>query len=228
MFITIGEEEDIEMAKKRYFAIVSHCLLNPSTRVHLLGRRYEIAEQTSSYFLRKHISIIQLPCPEFTAMGYWRNPQGRQQYDNVFFRKHCRRSLESYVDMICELRNNDNTPLCYIGIQGSPNCSIYWGKHKTNKYKTESMMEDHNAKDGPTSYGVMTEVLDEMLREQGIQIPYFEAPVKESMDSERTRKFFADLDDLLYIPRSYRYKVEEKERQSDTEDVVQEACESNL
>ena len=28
--------------------------------------------------------MIQLPCPEFTAMGYWRNPQGRQQYNNIF------------------------------------------------------------------------------------------------------------------------------------------------
>lgn len=201
------------MAKKRYFVIVSHCLLNPSTRVHLLGRRYEIAEQISSYFLRKHISIIQLPCPEFTAMGYWRNPQGRQQYDNVFFRKHCRNSLESYVDMICELRNNDNTPLCYIGIQGSPNCSIYWGKHKTNKYKTESMMEESKAQNGPTIYGVMTEVLDQMLKEQGIDIPYFEAPVKESMQSESVHRFFSDLDDLLHIPISYRYKRKDKQHQ---------------
>lgn len=192
------------MSKKRYFMIVSHCLLNPSTRVHLLGRRYQVAEAITSYFLSKHISIIQLPCPEFTAMGYWRNPQGRQQYDNVFFRKHCRRSLESYVDMICELTNNDNTLLCFIGIQGSPNCSIYWGKHKVNKYKTESMMPDEKAEGGETVYGVMTEVLDQMLKEQGIHIPYLEAPVKENMASERTQKFFNDLDDLLKIPEAYR------------------------
>ena len=194
------------MAKKRYFAIVSHCLLNPSTRVHLLGRRYEIASEIMAYFLDKHISIIQLPCPEFTAMGYWRNPQGRQQYDNVFFRKHCKKSLESYVDMVCELRNNGNTPLCYIGIQGSPNCSIHWGKHKTNKYKTESMIEDEHAEIGTSTYGVMTEVLDQMLREQGIEIPYFEAPVKESMKSEKVNQFFMGLDDLLNIPDSYRYQ----------------------
>ena len=128
------------MAKKpRYFIIVSHCLLNPSTRVHLLGRRYIVAEKICDFFLSKHISIIQLPCPEFTAMGYWRNPQGRQQYNNVFFRKHCKQELQNYVDMIVELKNNDNTPLCFIGIQGSPTCSIYWGKHKLNKYKTDKI-----------------------------------------------------------------------------------------
>ena len=87
------------MSKKhRYFIIVSHCLLNPATRVHLLGRRYIFAEKVCDFFLHKHISIIQLPCPEFTAMGYWRNPQGRQQYNNVFFRKHCRAELENYIN----------------------------------------------------------------------------------------------------------------------------------
>lgn len=188
------------MAKKRYFVIVSHCLLNPSTRVHLLGRRYQIAERIACFLLGKHISIIQLPCPEFMTMGYWRNPQGRQQYDNVFFRKHCREALEPYVDMICELRNNENTPLCYIGIQGSPNCSIFWGKHKKNRYKTESFVEDVNVTEEeatPTVYGVMTVVLDEMLREQNIEIPYLEAPVKEDMQSEKVLQFFQQLNDLL-------------------------------
>ena len=54
--------------------------------------------------------MIQLPCPEFTAMGYWRNPQGRQQYNNIFFRKHCRKELTTYVDMVSELKNNNNIP----------------------------------------------------------------------------------------------------------------------
>ena len=194
------------MSKKpRYFVIISHCLLNPGTRVHLLGKSFGLCKKIVDYFLDKNISIIQLPCPEFTAMGYLRNPQGRQQYDNIFFRKHCRKELESYVDMICELKNNDNTPLCYIGVQSSPTCSIYWGKHKTNKYKTESMNPDPNAKEGEGVYGVMTSVLDEMLKEKGINIPYLEAPVKESIDSEKSIRFFNQLYDLFNVPKEYRH-----------------------
>ena len=195
------------MPKKRYFVLVSHCLLNPSTRVHILGRRFNVARIISDYFLSKNIAIIQLPCPEFTAMGYMRNPQGRQQYDNVFFKKHCKNELSNYVDMACELRNNNNTPLCYIGIQGSPICSVNWRKHKTNKYKTESMIEDKKSTDYSSVYGVMTLVLDEMLKENNINIPYFEAPVKESVDSELTKKFLNDLDDLLHIPDYCRYSI---------------------
>ena len=194
------------MPKKRYFVIVSHCLLNPSTRVHILGRRFTVARVVCDYFLSKNIAIIQLPCPEFTSMGYWRNPQGRQQYDNIFFKKHCNKELTTYVDMICELRNNNNTPLCFIGIQGSPNCSINWGKHKVNKYKTESIIEDEKNKIEVGLYGVMTMVLDEMLKANNIDIPYFEAPVKESIDSDLTKKFFNNLDELLNIPQKCRYK----------------------
>lgn len=190
--------------KPRYFIIVSHCLLNPATRVHLLGKRFKLIRKIVDFFLSKNVSIIQLPCPEFTAMGYMRNPQGRMQYDNVFFRKHCRKELETYVDMICELINNMNTPLCYIGVQSSPNCSIYWGKHKLNKYKTESMMPDINDDGTETRPGVMTEVLDEMLKEKGIEIPYLEAPVKENVNSEKSVNFFNDLYKLLNIPEEYR------------------------
>lgn len=76
--------------KKRYFFITSHCLLNPSVRVHILGKRFQLCNIIVDHFLKSNISVIQLPCPEFTAMGYMRNPQGRQQYDNVF--------LESIVE----------------------------------------------------------------------------------------------------------------------------------
>lgn len=190
--------------KPRYFVVISHCLLNPAARVHLLGRRFTLAKKVCDYLLSRNIAIIQLPCPEFTAMGYWRNPQGRQQYDNVFFKKHCREQLDTYVDMICELRNNDNIPLCYIGIQGSPSCSINWGKHKVNKYKTESMVPEDKSPEEPGIYGVMTAVLDELLKEKGIDLPYLEAPVKENLQSSMAKAFFNQLDDLLDVPEAYR------------------------
>ena len=50
----------------------------------------------------------------------------------------------------------------------------------------------------------MTEILDEMLKENGIEIPYLEAPVKENVNSERSIKFFNELYELLNIPEKYR------------------------
>lgn len=203
------------MSKKpRYFIIVAHCLLNPSTRVHVLGRRYDMAQFICNYFLERKISIIQLPCPEFTAMGYMRNPQGRQQYDNIFFRKHCEKELENYIDMISELKENDNTPLCFIGIEGSPTCSIYWGPHKVNKYKTESIMEDDKARCDTenTVLGVMTKVLDEMLKEKGISIPFLEAPVKAEISSEKAQNFISSIDKLFPSRKSLKTNMDEVDK----------------
>ena len=73
-----------------------------------------------------------------------------------------------------------------------------------NKYKTESMMEDLDSNSTETIYGVMTEVLDEMLKEHNIHMPYLEVPVKESIRSERSLKFFNSLYELLDIPETYR------------------------
>ncbi len=192
------------MAKKRYFVLVPHCLLNPGTRVHVLGHGFNLTQNITNYLLSKQIAIIRLPCPEFTAMGYWRNPQGRQQYDNIFFKKHCIKELTPYVDMICELTQNNHTPLCYLGIANSPTCSIFWGKHKLNRHQTESMMIDEDTTDTKTSYGVMTEVLSSLLKEHEITLPFLEVPIKENIHSEPVKHFFHSLDDLLQIPEEYR------------------------
>ena len=192
------------MAKKRYFVLIPHCLLNPATRVHVLGHGFNLTQNITNYLLSKNIAIIQLPCPEFTAMGYWRNPQGRQQYDNIFFRKHCIETLTPYIDMVCELKNNNHTPLCFFGIANSPTCSLFWSKHKLNRHKTESMIIDETDQTGDSTYGVMTEVLDTLLKANGIVIPYIEIPIKENIHSEPVKKFFNALDDILHIPEEYR------------------------
>ena len=46
------------MPKKRYFVLVSHCLLNPATRVHILGRRFHVAKLVCEYFLSKNIAKL--------------------------------------------------------------------------------------------------------------------------------------------------------------------------
>ena len=67
------------------------------------------------------------------------------------------------------------------------------------------MNPDPDAKEGEGVYGVMTSVLDEMLKEKGINIPYLEAPVKESIDSEKSIRFFNQLYDLFNVPKEYRH-----------------------
>ena len=195
------------MAKKRYFVLLPHCLLNPATRVHVLGHGFNLTQNITNYLLSKQIALIQLPCPEFTAMGYWRNPQGRQQYHNVFFRKHCRRELTPYVDMVVELIQNNHTPLCFLGIANSPTCAIFWRKHKLNRHQTESIIIEDSEGLGDSTFGVMTEVLHEMLLEQEIHLPFLEIPLRENIHSDAVKSFFSSLDDLLGVAPEYRKDV---------------------
>ncbi|MGL4336200.1 MAG: hypothetical protein ACRCST_04840 [Turicibacter sp.] len=194
------------MPKKRYFVLVPHCLLNPATRVHVLGHGFNLTQQIMDYMLSKNIGIIQLPCPEFTSMGYWRNPQGRQQYDNIFFNKHCKKELEPFIDMIIEMTQNNHTLLCYLGIAGSPTCSVFWGKHKLNRHHTESIHPCEGGLDSLTNsqYGVMTQILNDMLSSHEISIPLLEVPIKENIHTDKVKDFFASLDGLLGISEEFR------------------------
>lgn len=76
------------------------------------------------------------------AMGFWRDPQGQQQYHTVFFRKHREKLLEPFEDMIVELVNNHPIPLCYVGVANSPTCSVYWQKRKQNRHELNLFMRN--------------------------------------------------------------------------------------
>jgi hypothetical protein len=67
-----------------------------------------------------------------------RNPQGRQQYDNIFFRNHCKELLQVPMLMVREFLKNRLRLCCFIGLENSPTCGIHWGRHKVNRYGTES------------------------------------------------------------------------------------------
>ncbi|MEA4820781.1 MAG: hypothetical protein VB122_00880 [Erysipelotrichales bacterium] len=110
---------------------VSHCILNTASKVFLYNQKEIDAEE----FLRKkfltlsisnNIQIIQLPCPEFTLYGPKRWGHVSNQFDNVFFRKHCRKILQPFIEQLIEYLNHPETfnVLGIIGIDGSPSCGV--------------------------------------------------------------------------------------------------------
>jgi len=85
------------MSKKdRKVVLIAQCLVNPYCRVHLLGQNFPLSHELMDYLMSKRVGVIQYPCPETTAMGLMRNPQGRQQYDSIFFREHCKELNHRY------------------------------------------------------------------------------------------------------------------------------------
>lgn len=187
------------MSKDRKVILVAQCLINPYCRVHLLGQNFPFTEEFVNYLLKERIGIVQYPCPETTAMGLMRNPQGRQQYDNTFFREHCKKLLKIPMLMVKEFIKNNYKLLCFVGLENSPTCGIHWGKHKVNRYNTESPnpAEDVSPSD-PVLMGIMAEILaDELLKEK-IECPFLEFPAKAGPEDKEREKFWSDLKTLIH------------------------------
>ena len=183
------------MSKKdKRIILIAQCLVNPYCRVHILGQNFPLSQELMNYLMERHVGIIQYLCPETSAMGLMRNPQGRQQYDNIFFRNHCKELLKTPMLMVKEFIKNNYRLTCFLGLENSPTCGIHWGKHKVNRYQTESPNTvDKPDPSDPALAGIMAEILSEELAKENIKVPFLEFPALSPSDSENRKKFWEDL-----------------------------------
>ena len=183
------------MSKKdKRIILIAQCLVNPYCRVHILGQNFPLSQEIMNYLMEKHVGIIQYLCPETSAMGLMRNPQGRQQYDNIFFRSHCKELLKTPMLMVKEFIKNNYRLTCFLGLENSPTCGIRWGKHKVNRYQTESPNKvDKPDPSDPALAGIMAEILSEELVKENIKVPFLEFPALSPTDSENRKRFWEDL-----------------------------------
>ncbi len=190
------------MSKKdKRIILIAQCLINPYCRVHILGQNFPLSHELTNYLMSHKVGIIQYSCPETTAMGLMRNPQGRQQYDNEFFRAHCKKLLKVPMLMVNEFVKNGYRLTCFIGLENSPTCGIHWGKHKVNRYNTESPNPiDKSEPSDPKLMGIMAEILSEELHEAGISAPFLEFPTQSPPDSEVRKNFWQELEAAIEQP----------------------------
>ncbi len=195
------------MSKKdKKIILVAQCLINPYCRVHVLGQNFPLSHELMDYLMKLRVGIIQYPCPETTAMGLQRNPQGRQQYDNIFFRSHCKDLLETPFLMVEEFLKNGYRLAGYIGLRNSPTCGINWGKHKVNRYNTESPMPvDTPDPDEPVLMGIMAEILSEKFHALNMDVPFLELPIQQPAGSAERARFWLDLKQQVE-PHNPEYK----------------------
>lgn len=186
---------EVWMSKKdKKIILIAQCLVNPYCRVHILGQNFPFSKELMVYLLDRKVGIIQYACPETTAMGLMRNPQGRQQYDNVFFRSHCKELLKVPLLMVKEFIENGYRLACFIGLENSPSCGIHWGKHKVNRYQTESPNPVEIPEPGePVLKGIMAEMIDEEFRDSNLNVPFLEIPALAAEGSDARKRFWEEL-----------------------------------
>ena len=169
--------------KPQNILFVSHCLFNVASKV----ARRDIAKRTFENdariaFLHKAldagVQLIQLPCPEFTIYGPDRWGHSRDQFDNSFFRAHCRQILAPFVQQMAAYLHPSQRDkfrvLGVVGIEGSPSCGVNytcagaWGGEFSGNEDLPATLASIHRVDGP---GVMIEELVDMLKSSGMTLP---------------------------------------------------------
>jgi len=157
---------------------VSHCILNTASKVVLYNQEEIDAEEAlRKKFMHKaideSIQLIQLPCPEFTLYGANRWGHVSNQFNNVFFRNHCRKILTPIIDQLKEyLAHQERFEILgIVGIDGSPSCGVdytcegnWYGSFEGRQNLSEALDSCKLSRGS----GVLMAVLKEMLEEEGL------------------------------------------------------------
>ena len=157
--------------------VVSHCILNRSTRwwqrEKPIAKNRGMTIRILSIVARLRMGIIQLPCPEFTFCGNPRPPRTKDEYLELpGFREHCRKLAEEAAEELMNLIKNAKEPrikiLAVIGVERSPTCGVKCtpvGKGSFKRYVEEE--------------GIFIRMLNESLKKREIYVPFMGVDLDE-------------------------------------------------
>ncbi len=165
---------------KKKIVFVSHCILNTASKVMKCNEEIDTPEESiRKQFLMKsienNIHFIQLPCPEFTLYGSSRWGHTKDQFDNPFFRDHCKSILTPIIQQMREYYKEKDKfeVLGIVGINGSPSCGVTftcsgkWGGEFSGNKNIIAMLQTIRRNQDK---GIMFEILEEMLIKEKIEI----------------------------------------------------------
>lgn len=155
--------------------LLAHCLLNINAKVYGIATEPAGCMKIISGLLENGYGIIQLPCVEQSCFGIKRWGQVKEQINFPGFRAKSHELLKPIVGQVLDFHQNGYEISAVIGLDGSPSCGINytctgnWGGEIGDGYDIQSKID---SLDKLSEYGVMMEVLKEMLDEIGIVTKY--------------------------------------------------------
>ncbi len=102
-------------SEKHTLMVVSHCLLNPSSR--LVGIKYPPRINIGN------TNVMQLPCPELIFFGANRREITKDQLQHASYRRFCHDLFIPFADMIEELYGK-GMEIKIVGVKKSPSCAV--------------------------------------------------------------------------------------------------------
>jgi predicted secreted protein len=140
--------------KKSTLMVLSHCLLNPSSRLEGI--------KCPSGINVKNTNVIQLPCPELIFFGRNRREITKDQLDNSYYRRFCHDLFVPFADMIEELYAK-GMDITIIGVRKSPSCAVEYTTTGGPAGKVSDFTHLH-----VKGKGVFVEEIEKELLERGV------------------------------------------------------------
>ncbi|MEM1997828.1 MAG: 2-thiouracil desulfurase family protein [Candidatus Bathyarchaeia archaeon] len=170
--------------------VLSHCLLNKSTRWWQDGKPIErnigLAAELVEFSLRHNVGVFQMPCPEFTFCGNPRPSRTKDEYEALpGFKEHCDSLARNVVEQLKALVYMSLKPriqiLAIIGVKRSPSCAV---SNVIRMVNNEARVVEER--------GIFMESLMRHILKKGLSVRFLE------FDFDEPCKIIADLERLLH------------------------------
>jgi predicted secreted protein len=163
--------------------MVSHCILNQSTRARWGGggarRDTGILRNVLEMLMDEGVGVVQIDCPEFSLFGNPRRPRTKEGYDTPEFREVCGQIAGRVCDRIVAFQKTGPMGVevvAVLGVEGSPSCGVG---------RTPRIIDDEGV-DAPEPGLLMETLMDEMRRME-IETPIMGMSLREGEGEERLR-----------------------------------------
>lgn len=110
------------MQRSKRIILISHCIINQNTVIPEEARALGAIPSAVEWLVKEGLGIMQLPCPEFSFLGFNRPAMTYEQYDTVEYRQHIQEILAPFVKQLVEYKNNGYEIVGMLGVQSSPSC----------------------------------------------------------------------------------------------------------
>lgn len=163
-----------ELKRSKKIVLVAHCLLNANSKVEGLEEFDSVLKELIIFLIKKNYGIIQMPCPELTVSGIKRWGKVKEQYDNPFYRQHCRKLTKDLINQVEDYIENDYTISAVIGVEKSPSCGINQSCSAANWGGNISNMNPNKLNNCSfiAESGVFIDILKEEFNKKDIKVPF--------------------------------------------------------
>ena len=179
------------MKRGKKIVLVANCLLNVNSKVNGLAEEEGVSSIVQEIFSQGY-GLIQLPCIEMATFGVKRWGVVREQCDFPGYHENCNKLLSPVIDQIKDFRDNGYVISGVIGLDGSPSCGVNftvrgdWGGEFIAENNYQDRIDSVTLVPG---MGMMMEILQDLLLENDIKIPFHGINECDVASAEITKLF---------------------------------------